>query len=80
MGNSSELLKAMLEMLTKTHEEELTCDEAFELLDQFVEAVARGEDVSALMPKMEQHLKLCRDCYEEFQALLRVIEAELHLE
>jgi hypothetical protein len=79
MENSYQSLKDMLELLVKNHAKELTCDEAFELLDQFVEAVARGEDVSQLMPMMEHHLSLCRDCFEEFEALLRVVEAEFNL-
>ena len=80
MSNSHEMIKGMLEILMKTHNEELDCGEAYELLDQFVEAKTRGEDLSEVMPMVMRHLDLCRDCFEEYEALLRVIEAEAELE
>jgi hypothetical protein len=76
MDNSNELIKGVLEILTKTHDEEMDCGEVFEIIDQFVEAKVRGEDVSEAMPLILRHLDLCRDCFEEYEALLRVIEAE----
>jgi hypothetical protein len=80
MDNSNELIKGILETLTRTHKEELDCDEVYEVIDQFVDAKVRGEDVSEVMPLVLQHLQLCRDCFEEYEALLRVIEAEEGLE
>jgi hypothetical protein len=76
MDESNELIKGILEILTRTHEEELDCDEVYEVIDQFVDAKVRGEDVSEVMPLVLRHLDLCRDCLEEYEALLRVVEAE----
>jgi predicted anti-sigma-YlaC factor YlaD len=45
------------------------------LLDQFAEAVLRGEDVARLMPLVQRHLDMCPDCREEFEALLRILKA-----
>lgn len=72
-GNSP-MTQKILEMLKKTQEEELTCDEVFALLDQFAEMAARGEPVASLMPLVQQHLDLCGDCREEYESLLRVIQ------
>ena len=80
MDNSNKLIKGILETLTRTHEKELDCDEVYKVIDQFVDAKVRGEDVSEVMPLVLQHLQLCRDCLEEYEALLRVIEAEEGLE
>jgi hypothetical protein len=80
MDNSNELIKGILETLTRTHEEEMDCDEVYEVIDQFVDAKVRGEDVSEVMPLVLRHLQLCRDCLEEYEALLRVIAAEEGLE
>ena len=80
MTNSHEMIKGMLEILTKTHDEELDCGGAYDLLDQFVEANARGEDVAEVMPMVLRHLDLCRDCFEEYEALRRVIESEVDTE
>lgn len=76
MRLSKDILKSMVEQISKTKENELPCDDVFELLDEFSEAVARGEDTSEMMPLVWHHLELCRDCLEEFEALLRILEAE----
>ncbi|MEJ2353134.1 MAG: hypothetical protein P8Y03_25380 [Anaerolineales bacterium] len=69
-----EVLKAMLHKIARTQEIELTCGEVFELLDQYAEMVANGEDVAEIMPLVKQHLEMCPDCDEEFKALLRVLQ------
>lgn len=63
-------------MIAATAEHEIGCDEAYALLDQYAEIVARGEDPAALLPLVKHHLDLCRDCREEFEALLKILEAE----
>ncbi len=71
----AERLRRMAAMLAATSEREIACDEAYRLLDQFAEAVARGEDAGALLPQVKHHLELCMDCREEFEALLRILRA-----
>ena len=72
----SSLAPKMLEMLARTQEVELSCDEVFALLDEFAERAARGEDMARLMPLVQQHLELCGDCQEEYQALLNVLNSK----
>ena len=67
------MAQKMLSMLQKTQEEELTCDDIFALLDQFAEMAARSENVARLMPMVQQHLDMCPDCLEEYQALLNIL-------
>jgi hypothetical protein len=69
------LVSKLLQMVEGTQEVELSCDETFALLDQYVEYEARGEDVSKLFPLVKDHLDRCRDCHEEYEALARVFEA-----
>jgi hypothetical protein len=64
----------LMHRLQKTHEEELSCDEVFALVDEYAEASQRGEDVTSLKPLIRQHLDMCRECEEEYQALLSVLE------
>jgi hypothetical protein len=66
----------MIEMIQKTQENELACDEVHGLLDQFAEIELRGEDAAALLPLVQHHLELCPDCQEEHDALLRVLQAQ----
>jgi hypothetical protein len=69
--------KAVVDLMHRlqiTHEEELSCDEVFALVDEYAEANQRGEDVAILKPLIRQHLDMCRECEEEYQALLSVLE------
>lgn len=75
MQNPTEMLKRLVRMVARTREMEYTCEDTYRLLDQFAEAVARGQDAAKLMPLVQQHLELCPDCREEFEALLRVLQA-----
>ncbi len=68
-------LKIMVRGVARTQEKEYSCDDVYELLDEFTEAVAQGKDVTQLMPLVQQHLEMCPDCREEFEALLRVVRA-----
>ncbi len=60
--------------LDATREDEYSCDDVLVLLDQFTEAVMRGDDVTRLMPLVHRHLEMCPDCREEFEALLRILK------
>jgi hypothetical protein len=66
---------AALHMASMTDDVELSCDEVYELLDQFAEAARRGEDVATLMPLVQRHLDMCPDCREEYEALQRILAA-----
>jgi predicted transcriptional regulator len=72
-----EELQKMLEMIEKTQEIEFSCDDVYQLLDQYAEMVNRGEKVDILMPLVGHHIEICPDCREEFEALLRVLQASL---
>jgi len=71
---ADEAVTNLIYRLQKTHEEELSCDEVFAFVDEYAEASQRGEDVASLKPLIRHHLDMCRECDEEYQALLRVLE------
>lgn len=68
------MVHRLLSRLENTHEEELSCDEVFALVDVYAEAYSRGEDVDKLMPLLRHHLDMCKECEEEYQALVQVLE------
>jgi hypothetical protein len=72
---AQEVLKAMLRKIGQTQEIELPCGEVFDLLDQYAEMAANGEGTAQLMPLVKQHLEMCPDCREEFEALLKVLQS-----
>lgn len=63
----------LIQMVDETLREEYDCAQVYELLDQFAEMVTSGEDASLVMPLVDQHLKMCPDCREEYEALLRML-------
>lgn len=68
------VMQKLLQSLAMTEEHEISCDEVFAVLDQFVEAVRRGENPLIFMPLVRQHLDMCPDCREEYEALLRMLQ------
>jgi len=69
-----QLVHNLIKRLVVTRDEELSCDEVFALVDEYAEASQRGEDVANLKPLIRHHLDMCRECDEEYHALLRVLE------
>ncbi len=72
---SSDAVQKLVRELEHMRDTEYTCDEVLRLLDQFAEAVLRGDDAARLMPLVQHHLDNCVDCREEFEALMRVLRA-----
>ena len=68
------MVQDLMRKLLITYDEELSCDEVFALVDEYAEASQRGADVASLKPLIRHHLDMCRECDEEYQALLRVLE------
>ena len=63
-------------MLTMTEGGEFTCDQVFPALGEFAELAQCGHVEAHMMPLMAQHLHLCPDCHEEYEALIPIMEAE----
>lgn len=77
MAMTSEQADKMLRMIEHTQDEELSCDEVFELLYIYAEMASRGEDVGELFPLVEHHLEMCPDCREEYEAVMRILEKRM---
>ena len=54
---------------------ERTCDECFELLDQYVDLEAAGADADARLPGMRAHLQGCPACREDHESLKAFVAA-----
>jgi len=48
---------------------EVSCEECFELLDQYVELEIAGDDADARLPGMGAHLEGCPACREDHESL-----------
>jgi hypothetical protein len=68
-------VKRMVRAILTTREDEIGCDDCFKEVDRFVEMTLAGKDAAEAMPLVADHLQRCRDCCEEYEALLRVLRA-----
>ncbi|KXK13339.1 MAG: hypothetical protein UZ14_CFX002001755 [Chloroflexi bacterium OLB14] len=63
-----------IQVLEQARADELDCQGVYARLDEFVEHEVHGKDVEKIAPLIREHLDMCSDCYDEYEALLRVIE------
>jgi hypothetical protein len=73
---SNEAVLGFLRVLETLDKEEVTCDELYGKLDEYVEREAHVHDAARIMPLIREHLDVCPECCEEYEALLDVIERE----
>ena len=52
---------------------EVSCEECFELLDQYVDLELTGRDADAELPGMRAHLEGCPACHEDHESLLALV-------
>ena len=71
----ADTLKGLVEMIFATNPDELSCEECFDRVDRFAELELAGKDAADAMPLVQDHLSRCKCCREEFEALLKAIEA-----
>lgn len=70
-----ETIKQMARGIATTHPDEIDCDRCFEEMDQFVEMTLAGKNAAEALPLVQEHLVRCKDCREEFEALLAALRA-----
>jgi hypothetical protein len=56
--------------------DQVSCDQCFELLDEYVELELDGADVDARLPGLRTHLRGCPACKEDYESLRALIIAE----
>ena len=71
---TNDTVLGFLRVLEDVRSEELTCDEIYAKLDEYVECEANTKDAAQLMPLIRQHLDTCSECCEEYEVLLDVIK------
>lgn len=71
---SNEAVLGFLRVLEDVRMEELSCEEIYDKLDEYVECEVDSKDASHVMPLIREHLDICHECCEEYEALLDVLE------
>jgi hypothetical protein len=72
---NQDIFRALLREIAETREVEIGCDECFEQVDRFVEMKISGLNTAQAMPLVQEHLEICGECREEFEALLLALRA-----
>jgi hypothetical protein len=68
--------KALIDRLLGPGEPEVSCEECFELLDEYVDLEVRGLDADARLPGLRAHLAGCPACHEDHESLLEFVRSE----
>jgi len=69
----SNQIKRLVRTILTTRRNEIGCEECLAQMDKFVEMELQGKDPAKAMPLVKDHLDRCRDCHEEFRALLTAL-------
>jgi hypothetical protein len=70
----NEAVLGFLRVLENVRAEELSCEEIYSKLDEYVECELDCKDAAHVMPLIREHLDICHECCEEYEALLDVVE------
>ena len=65
-----------LERLLGPTDYEVSCEQCFELLDEYVELELAGADADARIPGLRAHLDGCPACREDHESLRALVGAE----
>jgi uncharacterized protein with PIN domain len=65
----------IVRMLGLTTDREFNCAECLQHVSEFAECQLANQPVNEVISKVEQHLALCPECREEYEALLKILQA-----
>ena len=71
---SDEVVIGFLRVLEEARIQDVPCSEVYSRLDEYVDKDVHGRDAASLIPLLREHLDCCPDCYEEYEALLRILQ------
>lgn len=74
MALTKKAIHDLLRQVRLTREREIGCDQCLERAAEFAERALAGRSISEALEAVEHHLRMCRDCREEYDALLRSLK------
>ncbi len=74
MQLTAQLVKALIEAIAATYEEESPCDDCLQRMAAFADAELSGKSIPDALARVRVHLDRCRECREEYEALRRALE------
>ena len=61
-------------------DDEISCEDLYARLDEYVELEVDQKDAAQIMPIIREHLDVCPECCEEYEALLEVLSKSANKE
>ena len=74
--NAEDHRRELLTRLLGPTGSEVTCEECFELLDEYVDLELAGEDADRRLPGLREHLQGCPACREDHESLRDFVQLE----
>ena len=68
-----ETVLGIMRVLETLPDEHINCDDLYARLDEYVEREVDKKDAAQIMPIIREHLDVCPECCEEYEALLEVL-------
>ena len=75
MTLSKDEIAQLLMLIGQTEDHELNCDECLALVAEFAETQLSGKSIPAGLQAVEQHLAVCDECREEYEALWKSLDS-----
>lgn len=69
MNITDRQVEALLQMLALTKDEEADCGKCSRRMAEFAETTLAGKSIPEGLKCIDEHLRICGDCREEFEAL-----------
>lgn len=67
-------IERLMALLCVTRDDELSCEEVFNCLDEYVDCLAAHSDLGDRQALVDHHLGFCADCRDELNALVNALQ------
>ena len=71
-----ESFRAWIRQIYATRDDELTCNDVFELIPKYVDTEVAGDNPVERFPKVAHHLDQCSRCHDLYAGVLEAAELE----
>ena len=78
MSLSQQEVDELLRLIAQTQDVEINCEQCLALVAEFAERDLQGKSIPESLQAIEQHLSICIECREEYEALQRALEKMEH--
>ena len=74
MPLSKEEIDGLLRLVGLTKDSEINCEQCLALVAEFAEQQLTGKSIHEGLRAVEQHLSVCAECRDEYEALRRTLD------